>query len=237
MRAPKPIKENVKEGNYLATLYRIIYLGTVDGMYKGEETSASQVSLSWELPGLMKVWKDGEQPRPTAVSATYTLSMGKKANLRKIVEGMMGGMTDSEAIDFDVDALLGKSCLLNITYGLSETGNEKQNLVTSALIEGMALPVAHNNQVILSYDNWNEELFKALPDWMREKMSKTLEYQIMRGTYIPTGQTRPLSETGLGGMTEPAGYTGVMGGAQKEVDSAINYNGEAAAAEVANIPF
>ncbi len=186
MKAPTIKREVLEEGNYPATLYKIVYMGTVDGEYKGEKTSAYKVNLTWELPTEMKEWKEGEGEKPVVVSKMYTLSMNNKANLRAIVEGMVGGMTDSEAIDFDIDNLLGKTCLLNISYGVSETGKEKQNVSTSKLIKGMEAPKPFNKQIIVSYDNWNEEAYQSLPQFMRDEMAKTLEYQVMKGTYTPT---------------------------------------------------
>jgi len=195
MKAPTTKKEVLEEGNYPATLYKIVYMGVVEGEYKGEKTSAYKVNLTWELPTEMKEWKEGEGEKPVVVSKMYTLSMNNKANLRSIVEGMIGGMTDAEAVDYDVDNLLGQTCLLNVSYGISETGKEKQNVSTSKLIKGMDKPKPFNKQVILSYQNWNEEEYLALPQFMRDEMAKTLEYQTMKGIYQPT---------------EPKGYDGAV---------------------------
>ncbi len=169
-------KEQVEEGNYVATLYKIVYMGTVEGEYKGEHTSAYKVNFTWELPTEMKVWKEGDEPKPVVISKMYTLSMGKKSSLRPIVEGIIGGLSDAEASDLDLDTLLGKPCLLNITYGISETGKEKQNIATSKLMKGMEAPTPFNKQVILSYDNWNQDIYDALPQFMRDEMAKTAEY-------------------------------------------------------------
>ena len=182
MIAPTVKSQTIEEGNYLATLYKIVYMGTVEGEYKGEKTSAFKVNLTWELPTEMKVWKEGEEAKPVSVSKMYTLSVNKKSSLRPIIEGMVGGMTDAEAVNFDVDALLGKSCFLNITYGVSETGKERQNVSTALIPKGIPAPEHFNKPVILDYiSKWNEEVFNTLPQFMRDEMSKTYEYQTMKG--------------------------------------------------------
>jgi hypothetical protein len=181
MKAPQVKTQSVEEGNYVARVCRIIYMGTVEGEYKGEKNSAYKVSLTWELPTEMKVWKEGEEPKPVFVSKIYTLSMAKKASLRPVVEGIVGGMTDAEAYEYDLDDLIGKVCLLNITYGVSETGKEKQNIGTSKLIKGMTEPDPITAPVILSYTNWNEDVFLALPEFMRKEMEKTVEYRLLKG--------------------------------------------------------
>lgn len=186
MKAPTPTKELLEEGNYVATVYRIIYMGTVEGEYRGQPNSAFKVNISWELNNEMKVWKEGDEPKPAVISKTYTLSMGSKSNLRPIVEGIVGGMSDAEAYNFDLDNILGKSCLLNVTHGVSETGKEKINLVTSKLIKGMEVPKGFNNQVIFDYGtHWDEEFFASLPQWLREEMSGTVEFKMKTGTYEP----------------------------------------------------
>lgn len=181
MKAPAQKSQSVDEGNYIARVCRIVYMGTVEGEYKGEKNSAYKVSLTWELPTELKVWKEGEDAKPVLVSKIYTLSMGKKASLRPIVEGIEKGMTDAEAAEYDIDDLLGKVCLLNVTYGLSETGKEKQNIATSKLIKGMSAPEPITKATILSYESWNEDLYQSLPQFMKDDMSKTVEYKLVKG--------------------------------------------------------
>jgi len=216
MKAPTVKREVLEEGNYPATLYKIVYMGVVEGEYKGEKTSAYKVNLTWELPTEMKEWKEGEGEKPVVVSKMCTLSMNSKANLRAIVEGMIGGMTDAEAIDYDLDDLAGQACLLNISYGVSETGKEKQNVSTSKLIKGMDKPKPFNKKVIVSYQNWNEAEYQNLPQFMKDEMAKTLEYQIMKGTYVPTADPH-------------------IGGYKDEVAPVGNYDGTATNPD--DIPF
>lgn len=191
MKAPTPTKELIEEGNYIATLYRIIYIGTVETEYMGEKKNLFKVDLTWELNNEMKVWKEGEEPKPVAVSKQYTLSMGAKSNLRPIVEGIVGGMSDSEAINFDIDDLLGKACLLNITHGVSETGNAFLKVQTSKLMKGMEAPKPFNEQKMLSFDNWNQAFFESLPDWLQDKIQNTPEYKQLKGL-----KSEPKSEQG-----------------------------------------
>lgn len=177
MKAPMKKVESVEEGNYIARVCKIVYMGTVEGEYKGEKNADYKVNITWELPTEMKVWKEGEPEMPTIISKKYTLSMGKKSNLRPIVEGIRGGMKDEEAYDYDLDDLLGKTCLLSVTYGVSETGKEKQNVSTSKVMKGMTIPDAVNEPVILSYSNWNTDVFNALPEFIRNEMKSTPEYK------------------------------------------------------------
>lgn len=185
MKAPmmEKTRELVEEGNHVATLYRIVYMGTMESMYNGETNHLYKVNLTWELNNEMKVWKEGEEAKPIALSKMYTLSMGAKSNLLPVVEGIIGGLAQDEAFAFDIDDLLGRVCLLNVTHGTSEkTGKKYENVTTSKMMKGIPAPAPFNKQVILSYQNWNEEMYLALPQWMREEMADTPEYKNMKGT-------------------------------------------------------
>lgn len=186
MKAPIQQKELIEEGNYRATVYRIIYIGTVETEYMGEKKNVFQVDITWELNDEMKVWKEGEEAKPVVTSKTYTLSLGSKSNLRPIVEGIVGGMSDAEAANFDIDELLGKTCLLNITHGVAESGKEFIKLQTSKMMKGMESPKPFNKQVILSYDNWSDDLYQTLPEWMRTKIATSLEYKTKDKFEMPT---------------------------------------------------
>ena len=180
MKAPTQTRELLEEGNYIATLYRIIYIGTVETEYLGEKKNVFKVDLTWELNNELKVWKEGEEAKPVVVSKQYTLSLGQKANLRPVVEGMVGGMSDSEATNYDLDNLLGTACLLNVSHGVTESGSQYLKVSTSKLMKGMEQPKAFNEQVILTYENWNEELYLSLPEWLKDKIASTPEYKGMK---------------------------------------------------------
>ena len=182
MKAPSSQKELLDEGNYIATIYRIIYIGTVKGEWMGTPTESFKVDITWELNDEMKVWKEGEEAKPVVLSKQYTLSMGSKASLRPIVEGVVGGMTDAEAANFDIDELLGKTCLLSITH-VKKDDKTYVNVQTSKLMKSMIPPTPFNQQKILSYQDWDDNFYQSLPDWLKGKMAETPEYQTMKGTY------------------------------------------------------
>ena len=201
MKAPSTPRELLEEGNYIATVYRIIYIGTVDGEWKGQSISSYKVDITWELNNELKIFKEGDEPKPVVLSKRYTLSMAPKANLRPIVEGIVGGMSDAEAVNFDIDEILGKSCLLNVTHGVSETGKDFLKVQTSKLMKGMDAPKPFNPQKILSYQNWDEELFNSLPQFMKDDMVKTPEYKMLmnKGIELPivnvdTGEVKDYSD-------------------------------------------
>lgn len=178
MKAPSKPRTLPPEGTHVARVIGIIYLGTIKGSF-GDNY---KVRITWELPTETHVFKEGEEAKPFVVSKEMTLSMHSKSVLRPIVEGVLGvALKDEEAYAFDVDEILGKECLINIINEDKESGKYTEVKTTSKLLKGVTCPPAVNETKILSYDKWDEDYFKTLPNFIKDKMSKTPEYRKMKG--------------------------------------------------------
>src|SRR3990167_3506765 len=172
-------REMIPAGTQLARLYSIVHIGTVSFEYKGEPKEANKVRLTFELPNEMRVFKEGEGEKPMVISSEFSLSMHEKANLRKFIESMVGtALNDDEARDFDVESIIGTTCLLNIVHE-AKNGKEYANIQSvSPLVKGMEAPPAINEPVVLNYDDrWNEEVFRSLPEFLQKKMMETPEWK------------------------------------------------------------
>ena len=179
--APDFKKDLIPPGNYVARCYQMIEEGMITESYMGEDKTAKKVRIGWELPTELKVFKaeKGEQPR--VISAEYTLSLHEKANLRQILKSWRGqDFTESEAKSFDITRLLGVPCLINIVHKTTGAGKTYANVgAVTPVPKGMTVPPAINPVFVLSYDNWDETKFNALPDFIREKMMGSDEYKAM----------------------------------------------------------
>ena len=74
MKVPQQTKQQIEQGNYRATLYRIIYIGTTETEYKGERKSSFKVHLTWELNDETRVFKEGDEPKPGRESEVHLLN-------------------------------------------------------------------------------------------------------------------------------------------------------------------
>lgn len=168
-------------GTHMARCYQFIHIGTIQDEYMGEPKEFNKIRLSFELPNKTKVFKEGETAKPISVHAEYTLSMGAKANLRRVVEGMIGtSLTDQEAYNFDVETLVGKPCLITIKHKTSKAGNVRDEIATvSPLMDGQVAPAPVNKSTILSYGSWDQELFDKLPAFLKEKIMSSAQYKKM----------------------------------------------------------
>lgn len=178
MKSTKPVRVLAPEGQHVARIVSIVYLGTV----KSSFGDTFKMRMTWELPNETHKFKDGEQERPFVVSKETSLSMGKKSTLRPIVEGMIGtSLTDEEAYDFDLDDLLGKECQVHIVHEETENGKYANVKSVSPLLKGVNCPPAFNKPSILSYERWSQDAFDALPGFLKDKMMATPEYKKLKG--------------------------------------------------------
>ncbi len=189
-------RELIEAGMYVARCYQMLEIGTNEENILGDTKRLSKVRIGWELPENLKIFKEENGLQPYVISKEYTQSMNEKANLRKDLESWRGKKwTNAEADEFDITKLIGAPCLLNITHKASKKDAtvfyEEISSITP-LMKGQNCPLAVNKPMILEYDNWNEELFHGLPDFIKKKIMTSEEYDQMKNPhkdeYVRDGQ-------------------------------------------------
>lgn len=182
-----PPRELIPAGNYVAICYSMIQIGTVDNTYKGVTKKTPKLRLGWELVDELKVFKEGDKPKPLVIEKEYSLYMTDKSNLRKDLESWRGATwTDKEAEDFDVTKLIGASCMLNIIHHTSDAGKVYEKIAGITKVP-KNLPVAKqfNSSRVVEFDKWDQELFESLPDFITDQIKTSLEYQAMKNPVAP----------------------------------------------------
>jgi hypothetical protein len=174
-------------GTFMARVVRLVYLGTQQTSWQGQEKKTPQINISFELPTELYEFKEGESKKPFVISNTYSHMMGKKAKLRPITEAILGvALKDEEAYAFDHDELIGLPCQLTVVH-TEKDGNTYANIGSvSPLLKGVVMPPQVNESKILSFDKWNDELFKSLPEFLRTKITASPEYGKMVGKPVQT---------------------------------------------------
>lgn len=170
--------ELVKAGTHVAILYSIIHLGTQKTTFQGKEKTAYKIRLSFELPNLKKVFKEGEEAKPMSIGSKLSLSMFSKAKLRPLVEGIIGvSLPDDVADSYDIENLLGKPCLISVKHEIGSDGKIYATIAaTSQLMDGMATPVQTNpSRVINLFAEWDEAVYQSLPEYLRKEIDSSLE--------------------------------------------------------------
>ena len=187
--------KQVAPGTYVARCISMLEIGTIREDFQGVPRSVQKVQIRWELPTELEVFNAEKGQEPFSVSKTYTLSMHEKSNLRKDLESWRGkGFTEEEAKKFDITKLLEKTCILNIINRQSKTNPGRTVTEISSIMpmmKGQVCPDQINPTKVLSYDNFNWDLFESLSDYTKDKIRSSVEYQLMQ----EPGMTRDV-ETG-----------------------------------------
>lgn len=176
--AIKPaVKPQIEAGSYIARCYQFIHIGTSRYQYMGQEKVTNKIRFTFELPTEKKVFKEGDEAKPCAISTEFNLTLFEKGKLRPAIEGWLGRkLNDMEADAFDVESLVGKECMLNVIH--NEKGYAEIASI-SPLPKGVECPAQINKSQTLSYDNFDKELFEKLPEFLRKSIQESDEYNKM----------------------------------------------------------
>ena len=133
--------------------------------------------LSWQLPVTLT-----DAGKPMTISATFTESMNKKANLRKFIENWFGKSfpNDKAAESFDYSALLGRACMVNVVHKDGKEGKVFANVSAALpLMAGVEKPALPKDQQIyyapkdptITADQLSAA-YVALPEWLKKKIEQ-----------------------------------------------------------------
>ena len=172
--------EPIATGNYPARCYSMIHIGTTDEVILGVAKRLNKVRITWELPTELKVFKEENGEQPHVISKEFTLSMHEKATLRGFLKNWRGkDFTDDEAKAFDIEKLIGAPCMLNISHKTKKDGSGVYAEIGSigTMPKGFACPDQINPSFVFTYENFDEDKFNTLPDYLKAKMVNSDEYK------------------------------------------------------------
>lgn len=162
-------------GTHLARCIRLIDIGTQKKEFNNKVKWAPQVIIAWELPHEMMEATDEHPARPFVVSKFYTMSLDKKANLRKHLASWRGrDFTPEELKGFDLRNILDKPCMLSIIL------NEKEKAIVDAVMsvmKGTTLPPRHHELEAFDLEQWmkGDPTMNALFSSFSEKMQELIK--------------------------------------------------------------
>lgn len=172
--------EKAPSGTHIATCYQILDLGSqINDFGKGDEKKVQrQVRIVWELPNALM-----DNGLPFTIGKTYTLSSFEGSNLVKDINAWRGKpFTIAEFGAFDIEKLIGKSCLLQVTHPISKAGKvyAKVNAIM-ALPSGQLSASLINKPMTFSLSTFDKNAFEGLPEYWRNVISASPEYREIVG--------------------------------------------------------
>lgn len=188
-------KELVPQGNHVARCVKMIELGTIPGEYMGQAKMFHKVRIGWELPLELRVFKEENGEQPMMIEKEYTLSLAENAHLRKDLKSWRGkDFTEAEAEAFDITKLLGVPCMLNVIHvqGKNDPTKTYQQIAgVTPLPKGFICPDQINPSFVFELENFNKEKFDSLPEFIRDTIVKSEEYNALHSSPSIAQQNAP----------------------------------------------
>lgn len=159
-----------------ADTYPAVCIGVVD---LGEQHSEiyknyqNKVMFLFEICG-ETVDVDGEA-KPRWLSKEFTLSLSEKSNLAKTIASWTGVELTEDT--YDVTQLIGKPAMVVVTVKETDNGTFNDITVIASPPKKMQMPEAESETICFEIENWDDEVFAKLPEWIQNKIKKSTEYQ------------------------------------------------------------
>ena len=183
--------EPVPAGVHQAVCYGVIDLGTQDPG-NPQYRAARKVMICWELPHETISTEDG--PKPRIISSEYTMSIGKKATLRGILESWRGRpFTNDELGGFDLKNIIGANCLLNIVHKPGKAAPSRiyariQGVMP--LTKGMGPVRPSMDTVVFDIPESGPIVVPpAVPEWIRAKIDASDEVRARSNSRVTQAET------------------------------------------------
>jgi hypothetical protein len=180
-------RELIPAGSYAARCVKLISLGNIENNYNGQITKSRKIVIVWEIPEIMKVWKEGEEAKPATIFKEYTATLGKptgKSTLRDDLVAWRGkAFTEEERQKFIISKLLGVPVLMNIIH---QPGQKDPSVKREKISSLMPLPksMTCDPQITPNFEfNFDEDFswdkFNSLPDFLKDKIKTSDEFKAM----------------------------------------------------------
>lgn len=193
-------KELIPANVHEAYCYGIVDCGTQERKpYLGKpKDPARALLIFFEFPDLLRQFKEDAPLEPMVKSQQYTYFTDEKSSLAKLVKSWLGKKV--EEVDFA--ALAGTPASITIAHAPSSTDPSKiyDNMTAITAASPKLIPLMtpmHNKPMNFSIDEdgFDSPKFEALYPWVKDKISKSLEYQeYLNGPKRPAPQ-EPLVDT------------------------------------------
>lgn len=170
----------IEAGTYPAICYGLIDLG--DQYSEAYQKWTKKVLVMWELPG--EIFDSGSgEPSTRVISQRYTASLNDRSALRRDLIAWRGrDFTPDELAGFNLRAIMGKPCLLNIVHR-DYQGTTYANVGgVMKLPKGMHVEKPSLEQIVFDIDLDDLAMLEKMPEWVQNLIKQSRQYKERTGT-------------------------------------------------------
>jgi hypothetical protein len=159
-------RELAPEGAHSAAVVQIIDLGTQESRDYGPR---HKLQIAYEL-----VEEKTTEGAAMVVYRQYTFTSSPKGTLMKDLRAAFG-VKDQ---DIEMDDLLGKPCMVTVEWAETDAGTFANVAAVSMVPKGTKVkkPTEELKSLYLD-ETFDQEVFDSLPDFLREKIAASKEYE------------------------------------------------------------
>lgn len=176
-------------GQTLGKCIQVIDLGTQTGSFEGKPIVQRKIWMSWELPKHRAKFSEDKGEQVMVISQEYTNSLDPKSNMRKMLDSWFAKEIKEMPVE-RAKKLLGMPAMVQIAHAPSK----KNTAITKASVAQKGISVfplgpdlkvdkkTENEQVYfdLDADQYSDESFNKVPQFLQEKIKKSPEYQKLK---------------------------------------------------------
>ena len=168
----KPKTPPVEPGVYMAVCVGVVDLGEqYSELYK---SYSNKVKFVWALPGETIEAEGKVEERQ--LSREFSIATKKTSKLRTFLGSWNSkNYSDEEYMELDLFEQVGKACQLNVV--LNDTGEYANVDSVMPIPKGMPMPTSKTACFTWDMDAWDDTAFEELPEWTREQIKKSTQYQ------------------------------------------------------------
>jgi hypothetical protein len=167
----------IPEGMHHAICYALYDLGH---QYSEKfKKSIHQLIISWELPEVrISIEVDGEQKDlPRSISRSYSLSLGKKSNLRRDLQSWRGkSFTEDELKGWDISKILKVNALIQVIHKTRDDNTFSEISAITPLMKGMQGSSPENPVKLFVFGD-SKSIPEGTPEWISKKIQESEEWK------------------------------------------------------------
>lgn len=187
----KPVIPPMEPGTYMGICIGVVDIGEQNSTFNNTSKYSDKILFVFEFPSEM-IEVEGEM-KPRQLSKEYTRSVDDRSSLKALISAWTGkSYTKEELLEFDVFDCIGQACM--VTVGLSSNGLYANISNVVQFPKGFPAPSTETQYYKFDMDDWKDEVFAELPEWIQNKIKKSTQYQKL---HAPTDsievKTEPLT--------------------------------------------
>jgi hypothetical protein len=197
-------REIAPAGSHDAVCYTIVDLGTQSTPYGAKR----QLYVAWELPQELN-----SRGKPFAVGKFYNLTGDARGALRQDLESWFGRVFDQgelEELDL-LTELIGRTGTIGLVHNTGQNGQPRAAVTSIMLPRRGTVERAQTVTAPIKFgieDGFDRNAYDALPEWLRNIVARSPEYQSAVAPEIAQGSTDERLKAHLGARWQPASAAG-----------------------------